>query len=323
MTGGIVFILYGATEAHYAGNMARALSPHFTAVPVPAGDRALHIGTGATCVVVWSRGMDESNLAFLSSLRPAHQNYLLCVFEGAAAPATLQHLPQVSARGIGFAVPDSEIVAEALRHRRASSEANANRSLRSPALDAKPSASGEHGRGQFVVRSAWGFAATMAVVSVVAPFIGARAGATNISPNPDRSPADLSVDGNATADLNHPVDTIQPSEAINLASPPLAAAVVFPSSEQATNSSFEITMPPSAANDGSFELLMASTTAATDNVELAFNDMALDVKTTETIAAIASQATVDDRKVDGALPPPRHGQKPQLSSHQPNQEARG
>ncbi len=310
MTGGIVFILHGAEEVHYAGNVARALSPQFTAIPVQVGDRALQIGTGATCVVVCSNFLSHPSVveAVLSSLPCADENSLLCLFEGASVPDALQHLSQVRVRGIGAAVPDAKTLGEALRARQANSEAGRGaarpRSLRSPALDAKPSSPVDQGKSQFVVRSAWGFAATMAVVGVVAPLIGARAGAVSIAPDQSGSSVDLAIGGGATAELDdsNTTEFASYSQAELISSQDPLEVVRYP---------LEVDMSPGAADGGPGEVVMASAMEEADGVAVAFDEAELDPKTMEVIAAMVAGSTMNDWKIDAAPVPLRHDEKPQ------------
>ncbi|MBX3428461.1 MAG: hypothetical protein KF779_02640 [Hyphomonadaceae bacterium] len=331
MTGGIVLLLHRAAEAEYAGNMARALSSQCNAVAIPIGDRTLKIGMGATCVVICPRGMSEPGAgdAVLASLPRAGQNALLCVFEGAVVPDALQYLPRVRVQGFGFAVSDAKSVAKALSDRRERSSvvgtATPHPALRSPALDAKPSRPGNFGKGQFVARSALGLVATMAVVGVAAPFIGARAGTTDVVPDQNRSSSDLLVGGSATAVAAELDDSSSAPEPRNATEQPSYEQLSMASQRD----SVEAIAPPvgmvittGLTDNQQVDLGMTSDMEVLNDVAITSDDPALDLKTAEVIAAMVAGAAVSDWKIDADPAPRSHDQKPQSMSEESKPETR-
>lgn len=311
MTSGIVFILHGPAEAAYAAELAETLSPHL-AFPValsPDTQRPTQYGAGAVCAVLWTQDAAMRALAdeVARAMHGAVSNAIVCRFgraplpEAFAANACVQLQPQASVQDLTAPLRD------AIERRLLDWEERNTGPRRStkPSLGAvvaqAPAASG--GR-RMVVRSAWGLAATMAVVGVAAPVVSDRAGAANITPDQARAPNESTVASVAAVNVAARPDIDAGGEVTETAvepvsypaADPLAALIQQPEPAPAT-----IAVAHEAPVQDEAEALVA--TAAFDAPEL-------DPKTSQAIAAMVASADASDWKIEAVAPPPARHEKP-------------
>jgi hypothetical protein len=212
MTSGIVFILHGPADEPYATELAQSLSSQLPVFPVALGTAQANtqFGMGALCAVLWSESVSRAGLtdAVAAALPETRANALLCRVGSARAPAQLAGMSGVQLNG-GDVEADSTALAAAVRAKLAELDGHSGKTrrkgaLRSPEKRSKAVApTNEGGKGGIVQRSAWGLAATLAVVGVAGPFVSDRAGATNMA-EPDASNETVSAGATTPVRLVEP-----------------------------------------------------------------------------------------------------------------------
>jgi hypothetical protein len=319
MSSGIVFILHGPAEAAYAAELAETLSPHL-AFPValsPDVQRPTQYGAGAVCAVLWTQDAATRALAgeVARAMHGAVSNAIVCRFGRAPLPAELaanacvQAQPQVSAQDL--AGPLRNAIERRLQdwEERSTGPRRSARPTLGAAVAQAPASSG--GR-RMVVRSAWGLAATMAVVGVAAPVVSDRAGAANITPDQASAPNEATVASVGTVNVaaQPEIDTGgQVAEAaiaaVSYPAPdPLVALIQQPEPEPA----IVAVAHEAPVRDETAEALIA--TAAFDTPEL-------DPKTSQAIAAMVASADVSDWKIEAVASPPARHAKPDAAPPAP------
>lgn len=302
MTSSIVIVLHGPADAAYAAELAGALSPHL-AFPVAlslGAERPTQYGAGAVCVVLWTQDAASRALAgeIARAMHGAVSSALVCRLGQAPLPADfsanacIQVHQQAGAQDV--ATPLRNAIERRLQEWEERS-AGPRRSAR-PSLDAAVAqASSASGGRRMVVRSAWGLAATMAVVGVAAPVVSDRAGAANIPPDQGAAPNEatvVSVAANAT--------TAAP--AVDAAGDVIEAAVApvsYPAPDPLVEALAAQTAPEPVAAMTQEQAVMA------DEPELVLAAAALpelDPKTVEMIAAMAAGADMGDWKIEAVAP---------------------
>ncbi len=196
MTSGIAIILHGPADTAYATELAEALSP-ILAFPVAlqsGAERPVQYGSGAVCIALWTQDAAARGLAseVARVMHGAVSSALVCRIGSAPLPdefsgnACIQVQQQAGARELGVSLGEA-IARTAERNTRPRRSAT-------PSLGANRTTSpGREGSGRIAVRSAWGLAATMAVVGVAAPVVGGRAGAANVTPDHTAAPTEAAV----------------------------------------------------------------------------------------------------------------------------------
>lgn len=165
MADGISFVLHAAADEAYATALAGGLG----ALPLklePGRASSLQFGQGVVCIVVWSEALRPQSEALLGALS---SGVVQVVRTGDAA------LPDAWARFDVIDARDAEADAETL--------AAISQTHRVAAFDRSAQLQGAAGghKQRFAARSAYGMAATLAVASLVTPFIMDRAQATDAS----------------------------------------------------------------------------------------------------------------------------------------------
>lgn len=204
MANGLVFVLHDEADKAYAEQLAGALAP-VVAFPAPlhAGDDQItRYGSGATCIIVWSdqmRRQDVAERAF-AALSTMKGNAAICCVEASPPFETpvASQIDVVQACGDHTAV-GAELRGVIARLRQRLSERGAQRGRAAPRLahtgGMATATIQPRSKPDIAVRSAYGLAATLAVVGVIAPTVGYRAGAASLPPSAGHEgSADASAD---------------------------------------------------------------------------------------------------------------------------------
>ena len=215
MTHPFVLVLYGPDSVNYAYGLAKGLVS-FNAIPVDittTGGRT-RFGMGAICVVVWD-AESASNAEFQSTLADAlsskSKSVLVCQ-RGDFAPPSFLGGGQLLKSG-GSAAVDIGRVRELVQAMSIDSEAASQ-------ATAAPVAS----RG-LATRSAWGVAATLAVVGVAAPAIGGHAIVRDNPPNEPRTAAPVGARRSAPSDVAGVIEAATPLSRAASAAPEREAPI--------------------------------------------------------------------------------------------------
>jgi hypothetical protein len=192
MTDGPVFVLHDESDRAYAERLAGALAP-LAAFPVdlrPGGDREIQYGSGAICVLLWSPRMCSQEIAdrALSALGKMRGNAAVCRLD--AAPQFNGGTCETVQASNDLDAVSAEIRAVVTRLRQQLSQRGAQRGRTAPKLAHAGGSAGSapqpRGKADGSMRSAYGLAATLAVVGIIAPTVTYRAGATNLPPTAER-----------------------------------------------------------------------------------------------------------------------------------------
>jgi hypothetical protein len=175
MSDKVLFVLHAPAEETYATQLAAALSP-LPAFPLAAqsGERALQFGAGIICVVVWTPAMAAIGGG---AFDPA--TTIICNIgakAGIDAFATLNGVGDAGADAVALQTPLAAL------HALAGGRGSRVRIGDGPRMGATADATLERGKQPFAMKSAYGVAATLAVVGVMAPTIMERAQATGVEP---------------------------------------------------------------------------------------------------------------------------------------------
>ncbi len=296
MTSGITFILHAPADAAYAAELAEALSPISAfAVALPnAGARPTLYGMGAVCVVVWSKAAAAQGVA-LTGLT----NTVICSVGDAPPPRIVgsESIAHLRAQGAASAdAPRLRSVIEDIQMRLAE---RSTRGSATPALAAAAHRGAiglsDNGKNRMAVRSAWGLAATLAVVSVAAPVVGARAGAANIAAN-DQDDAVSQIAATTPVEQVQAVALNDAGDIVQVASTPAVLRPVETEQELALASYVaETTSAPISIEPVSLE--------AVPVIEDIFARSTLDPKAAGVIAAmVAGTSAMSDWKIDASAP---------------------
>lgn len=174
MSGDLVIVVHSSADEAFATQLAQGLAPYgaFPFCPVLSGPRPTLVGPGAICVVVWT---EELRTTFPAAWLPQLlENALICCVDAVWPPRALQ---QNRAFGVVH-VSSGELDVSGLRamvadvqERRAQyrSQSNAAHSL---LVGAKREAHAPpRGLQRFVMQSATGLSAALAVVGVATPMV--------------------------------------------------------------------------------------------------------------------------------------------------------
>ena len=186
MSGGVILVLHGHSDAVYAANLARALAP-LPAVAVRVDDPAagpVQLGAGATCMVVWTpRFASECGAPeLLATLQDSFS--IVCAYR-CQVPDVLRYRVREIVDICGIPATDAQNLCDVLA-------AQAERPARIPAQIAAASIAAAPARGgAMLARSALSLTATLAIAGAVSPIIIERAAATSRADASSPSPAPL------------------------------------------------------------------------------------------------------------------------------------
>lgn len=180
----IAFVLHGSADQQYAAALAEGLAPMVAlATPFPQRGGA-QFGSGAACVIVWSENAGVRARDISEALAHCRANVVVCRIGAASTPPEFSSAPFLVVDGTGEAARDTTNIREAIAAidgRLSAPHSSKQSRLNSPGLySAPPAPSAERADKRMAVRSAYGLAATLAVVGFVAPSIGQRAVATGL-----------------------------------------------------------------------------------------------------------------------------------------------
>ncbi len=222
MTSGFVFVLHGAADAQFAGELAAAFAPGVgLAVCLAGGEgRGITIGAAGSCVIVWGEELAAPCLkeAVMSAIVDARTTIVV------ARPGDLSVPEPLRAHSAAYVCwrDEAKVVGDQVR-------AELSRIGAPQAVDRTPKFGREAGvttppsRSNMGVRSVAALAATLAVVGMAAPFVGPHAAANNTD-----DAARLSATPRESADAIAHVSSAPPAQSTVVASDPEAPRVLAP-----------------------------------------------------------------------------------------------
>jgi hypothetical protein len=175
MSTAIVLVLHGDADAKYATDLAAALAPVPT-IPVPmAQGRALRLGPGAACLLIWSEAV-AAQFDARSIAEMAQHSLVVACTPGSRVPDALRVHAQAVVAIQGAPAADAALLRSAFGGKQPPADA----ALKVRTGEAMPPPVEANGRSNSMfMRSALSLTATIAIAGAVTPMIVDRAQATS------------------------------------------------------------------------------------------------------------------------------------------------